>query len=158
MNPVLRRIAVSTTVTVALLGGTATAASAVGPEHEATVVAIAKTDTQPGGTDGITNGLTPDNSGMGSQLQNPVNGQLPAGTNQQIQTKAGEGAIGAGIVAILVLGIVVFVRVKHRDIKPGDAVLVGLFGIALSGTVIGAMGDQITNSAISSLGNVLGGL
>jgi hypothetical protein len=158
VNVTLRRIAVSTTATVALLGGTAATASATAPEHEATVIAIAKTETPPGGTDGITNGLTPDNSGMGAQLQNPVTGQVPAGANQQIQTKAGGGAIGAGVVAILVLGIIVFVRVKHRDIKPGDAVLVGLFGIALSGTVIGAMGDQITNSAISSLGNVLGGL
>ncbi|MFF7308148.1 hypothetical protein [Streptomyces sp. NPDC008137] len=157
MNVTLRRIAVSTTATVALLGGAAATASAAAPEHEATVIAMAKAETPPGGTDGITNGLTPDNSGMGAQLQNPVTGQVPAGT-QQIQTKAGGGAIGAGVVAILVLGIVVFVRVKHRDIKPGDAVLVGLFGIALSGTVIGAMGDQITNSAISSLGNVLGGL
>lgn len=153
MNATLRRIAVSGSAAVALLGGAATTATADSVEHEATIVAIARTDTQPG----IGAGLTPD-GGSGSAIQNPVTGQAPADYNQQIQTQASGGAIGAGVVAILVLGIIVFVRVKHRDIKPGDAVLVGLFGIALSGTVIGAMGDQITDSAIASLGNVLGGL
>lgn len=159
MNATIRRIAVSTTATIALLGGAAAAATAAAPEHEATVVAIAKTETPPGSADGITNGLTPDNSGMGSQLQNPVNGQqVPAGYPQQIQTKASGGAIGAGVVAILLLGFIVVVRVKHRDIKPGDAVVVTLFGIAVSGTVIGALGDQLTDSAITSLGSMLGGL
>jgi hypothetical protein len=157
MNVTLRRIAVSTTATVALLSGAAATASAAAPEHEATVIAIAKAETPPGGTDGITNGLTPDNSGMGAQLQNPVTGQVPAGT-QQIQTKAGGGAIGAGVVAILVLGIIVFVRVRGKDIKVGDAVVVTLFGIAVSGTVIGALGDQLTDSAVASLGSMLGGL
>jgi hypothetical protein len=157
MNATIRRLAVSGGATIALLAGATATATADSPEHEATVIAIAKADGQPGGTDGITNGLTPD-SGSGSQLQNPVSGQAPAGTNEQIQTQASGGAVGAGVVAILVLGIIVFVRVKHRDIKPGDAVLVGLFGIALSGTVIGAMGDSLTESAIASLGNVLGGL
>lgn len=158
MNTTLRRIAVSGGATIALLSGVTATASADADEHEATVVAIAKTDTEPGSTDGITTGLTPD-SGSGAQLQNPASGQqVPAGYNQQIQTQASGGAIGAGVVAILVLGIIVFVRVKHRDIKPGDAVLVGLFGIALSGTVVGAMGDQLTDSVVSSLGNVLSGL
>ncbi|MFI6854507.1 hypothetical protein [Streptomyces sp. NPDC050416] len=158
MNVTLRRIAVSTTATVALLGGATATASAASPEHEATVVAIAKAETPPGGTDGITNGLTPDHGGMGSQLQNPVNGQVPAGYPQQIQTQASGGAIGAGVVAILVLGIIVFVRVRGKDIKVGDAVVVTLFGIAVSGTVIGALGDQLTDSAVASLGSMLGGL
>lgn len=158
MNATLRRLAVSGGATIALLAGANATATAASPEHEATIIAIARTDTTPGGTDGITNGLTPD-SGSGAQLQNPVSGQQPMGVNgEQITTQASGGAIGAGVVAILALGIIVFVRVKHRDIKPGDAVLVGLFGIALSGTVIGAMGDSLTESAIASLGNMLGGL
>jgi hypothetical protein len=155
MNPILRRIAVSGAAAVALVGGAATVTTADAAEHEATVVAIAQTDSQPGSADGITNDLAP-NGGAGAPLQNP--GTVPAGYPEQIQTQASGGAIGAGVVAILVLGIIVFVRVKHRDIKPGDAVLVGLFGIALSGTVIGAMGEQLTDSVVSSLGNVLGGL
>lgn len=151
MNATLRRIAVSGGATIALLSG-ATAASADTTEHEATVVAIARTDTQPGD-------ITTAPGGSGAQLQNPIGGQQPMGVpGEQIQTQASGGAVGAGVVAILVLGIIVFVRVKHRDIKPGDAVLVGLFGIALSGTVIGAMGDSLTESAIASIGNVLGGL
>jgi hypothetical protein len=153
MNATLRRLAVSSAAAVALVGSAATVTTAEAAEHEATVVAIARTDTQPS----LTNGLTPDSAGSGAQLQSPVT-QIPAGTQQQIQTQASGGAIGAGVVAILVLGIIVFVRVKHRDIKPGDAVLVGLFGIALSGTVVGAMGDQLTDSVVSSLGNVLSGL
>lgn len=149
MNATLRRIAVSTTATVALLGGAAATATAA--EHEATVVAIARTDTEPN----ITNGLTPD-GGTGAVLQNP--NQVPAGYQQQIQTQASGGAIGAGVVAILLLGTVVFFRIKGGHMKAGDAVVVSLLGIALAGTVVGAMGDQLTNSVVGSLGGVLGGL
>lgn len=197
MNETIRRIAVSGSAAVALLGGaaalatvTAEPASAAdmqtainratgapvrlpdgrtmhvpglgnagyradaGHYTTAVTLASAKTDTTPG----ITNGLTPDN-GSGHALQNPFNtGQVPAGYGQQIQTQASGGAIGVGIVAILVLGITVFVKVKHSGLKVGDAVLVTLFGIALSGTVIGAMGSDLTNSVVGSVGGMLGGL
>lgn len=153
MNATIRRIAVSSAATAALLGGAAATASAT-PEHEATVLAVARTDTQPGSADGIGRDLAP--NGVGAPLQNPQ--QVPAGYNEQIQTQASGGAIGAGVVAILVLGIIVVVRVKNGQLKAGDAVLVTLFGIAVSGTVIGALGDQLTDSAISSLGSMLGGL
>lgn len=153
MNSSLRRFAVSGGAAIALLTGpSVTVADAT--EHEATVTVIAQ-----GNPTSAPGGLTTDPGGSGAQLQNPVTGQQPAGVDgEQIQTQASGGAVGAGVVAILTLGIIVFVRVKHRDIKPGDAVLVGLFGIALSGTVIGAMGDSLTESAISSIGNVLSGL
>jgi hypothetical protein len=192
MNETIRRIAVSGSAAVALLGGvaaittvTADTASATEmqtainratgtpvtmpdgrtvhvrgldntgymatPEQHATIVLAAATPDPAG----ISNGLTP-NGGAGVALQNPV-GQQPA-YNQQIQTQAGGGTIAVGIVAILVLGIIVFFRVKKHDLKAGDAVLVGLLGITLSGTFIGAMGSQITNSLVGSIGGVLGGL
>lgn len=124
-------------------GHTATA------DHTATVAAYK----------GGTTGLTPD-GGSGAQLQNPYNtGQVPATYQQQISTQSSGGvALGAGIVAILVLGVIVFFKIKHGHLKVGDVVLVGLLGVALSGTVIGTMAHQITNSGVSSLGGVLGGL
>ncbi|HEY3482968.1 MAG TPA: hypothetical protein VGL02_29155 [Streptomyces sp.] len=126
--------------------------------HVATVASF-KTDdptTPPGATDGITNGLTPA-GGAGAQLQNPVNG-TQAGYNQQITTQAGGGTIAIGIVSILVLGIIVFFKVKHGHIKALDATLVGLLGISLAGTFVGTMGSSITNNLIGSLGSMLGGL
>ncbi|MFL4904842.1 hypothetical protein ACJ6WF_17045 [Streptomyces sp. MMS24-I2-30] len=125
-------------------------------DHVATVASFS-TDSTP---NGITNGLTPDNGGAGSSLQNPYNQQpqTPAGYNQQITTQSSGGAIGVGIVTILILGIVVFYKVRHGGLKTGDAVLGGLLGIALSGTVVGAMGSQLTNSIVGSLGTMLGGL
>ncbi|MFD1277422.1 hypothetical protein ACFQ51_52665 [Streptomyces kaempferi] len=51
-----------------------------------------------------------------------------------------------------------FVKVKHSGLKASDAVIGALFGIALSGTVVGAMGSQLTNSLVGSLGTMLGGL
>ncbi|MER6350625.1 hypothetical protein ABT186_01915 [Streptomyces sp. NPDC001634] len=124
--------------------------------HVATVAAF-KTDTTPG-TAGITNGLTPD-GGTGAQLQNPYNtGQVPAGYNQQVVTQAGGGYIAVGATAILVLGIIVFFKVKHGHIKAFDATLVALLGISLAGTVVGTMGHQMTNSLVGSLSGVLGGL
>jgi hypothetical protein len=155
MNATIRRIAVSGAAAVALLGAAGTATAAVTDEHEATVVAIAHTDTQDPAD--ITNGITPD-GGQGAAIQNPVTGTRTGVAPQQIQTQASGGAIAGGVVAILALGIVVFVRVKHHDIKVGDAILITLFGIALSGTVIGSMGDQFTESAIASIGSALGGL
>ncbi|HEY9375231.1 hypothetical protein [Streptomyces sp.] len=125
-------------------------------EHRSAVITLAAagTDDDPAG---ITSGLTPDNGGAGAQLQNPVNG-TQTGYNQQIQTQASGGAIATGIVAILVLGIIVFFKVKHGHIKTFDAVLVGLLGISLAGTVVGGMGSQLTNSLVGSLGTMLGGL
>ena len=198
MNESFRRIAVSGSAAVALLGGVATltvvtAEPASATEIQAAVdratgapvtlpdgrtmhvpgldaaayradaghytaavtLASAKTDTTPG----ISNGLTPDNGGSGSALQNPYNQQqVPAGYGQQITTQAGGGAIGVGIVVILLLGGLVFVKVKHSGLKAGDAVLTTLFGIALSGTVIGAMGNDLTKSVVGSVGGMLGGL
>lgn len=156
MNPNLRRLVVSGGATIVLLGGAAATASAATPEHEATILAIAQAESD--GTDGITNGLTPD-TGSGSQLQNPNNtGQLPAGYQQQITTQASGAAIGTGVVAILLLGVIVFFRVKGGHLKVGDAVVVVLLGVALAGTVIGGLADQITDNGVASLGGVLGGL
>ena len=158
MNATVRRIAVSTAARTALLGGPApTPTAAVAVEHEATVLAIAKTDTAPGSADGIGRDLAP-NGSVGAPIQNPNINQMPAGYNEQIQTQASGGVIGAGVVAILLLGTIVFFRHKGGHLKAGDAVVVTLLGIALAGTVVGTMGSQITGSAISSLGGVLGGL
>ena len=157
MNATIRRIAVSGAAAVALLGGaSATASATVTEEHQATVVAIAKTDTQD--PSGITNGITPDN-GSGAAIQNPVTGLQPNGVNgQQIQTQAGGAAVGTGVVAIAILGIIVFFRIKGHHLKPGDAVVVVLLGVALSATVIGSMAGQLTDSGVASLGGILGGL
>lgn len=126
------------------------------PQHISTVAAY-KTDSA-GGTAGIGSGLTP-NGGTGAQLQNPYNtGQVPATYQQQISTQASGGAVAVGVVAILALGIIVFFKVKHGHVKALDAVLVGLLGISLAGTVVGSMGAQMTNSLVGSLGNMLGGL
>jgi len=157
MNATIRRIAVSGAAAVALLGGAAAAATAATEEHEATVLAVAHTDTQDPAD--ITNGITPD-GGQGAAIQNPLNQQqLPANVNpQQIQTQASGAAIGTGVVAIAILGIIVFFRVKGGHLKVGDAVVVVFLGVALSATVIGSMADQITDSGVASLGGILSGL
>jgi hypothetical protein len=196
MNQTIRRIAVSGSAAVALLGGAAAITTATAPsasaaeiqtaidratgapvnlpdgrvvhvrgldaaaytaspeQHSVIVQAAAKTDT----TDpaGITTGLTAD-GGQGAAIQNPVTGQQ-TGYNQQITTQAGGGYVAVGMVAILVLGVIVFFKVKHGHIKAFDAVLVSLLGISLAGTVVGTMGHQMTNSLFGSLGGVLGGL
>jgi hypothetical protein len=196
MNQTIRRIVVSGSAAVALLGGAAAITTATAPsasaadmqtvitratgapvnmpdgrvvhvrgmdaaaykaspeQHSVIVQAAAKSDT----TDpaGITTGLTAD-GGQGAAIQNPVTGQQ-TGYNQQITTQAGGGVIGVGIVSILLLAIVVFVKVKHSGLKAIDATLGVLFGIALSGTFIGTMGSQMTNSLVGSMGNMLSSL
>jgi hypothetical protein len=191
MNTTFRRIAVSGSAAVALLGGAAAITTATAPPasaaethavveravtapvnlpdgrtmritgmggygHRATeahiaTVAAYKPDTQ--------NPNTFNDSSTGTQLQAPYNtGQTPA-DYQQIQAQtAGGGTIAVGIVAILVLGIIVFFKVKHGHIKALDATLVGLLGISLAGTIVGSMGSSLTNSLVGSLGSALGGL
>jgi hypothetical protein len=125
------------------------------PGHIATVAAF-KTDTSPNTSTGLAQ-----DDGVGTDLQNPLNTprQIPANYNQQITTQsAGGGVVAVGVVAILTLAIIVFFKVKHGHIKAFDAVLTGLLGISLAGTVIGTMGSQLTNSVVGSLGSMLGGL
>ncbi|MGW5636456.1 hypothetical protein [Streptomyces sp. NPDC003832] len=155
MNPVIRRIAVSGAAVVALTAGAAATATAATAEHQATVVAIASNDDQD--PNGISNGLTRD-SGSGSALENPMNRQQTGVDGEQIQTQASGATVGVGVVAILLLGAVVFFRVKGGHLKAGDAVVVMFLGVALAGTVIGGMADQITDSGIASLGGILSGL
>ncbi|MGW2048590.1 hypothetical protein ACWCPF_25915 [Streptomyces sp. NPDC001858] len=202
MNTVIRRIAVSGSAAVALLGGAATVAAAsetasaieiqnridratgapvalpdgrvmhirgldtagrsATPEQHTAVAVLASYKADADDPAGITNGLTPD-SGSGSALQNPLNsgtgtGAVQTGVNDQITTQAGGGTIGVGIVSILVLAIVVFVKVKHSGLKVADAVIGVLFGIALAGTTFGAMGSNLTNSVVGSLGSMLSNL
>lgn len=183
MSVTLRQITLSGSAAIALLGGAAAITLADSPTasaatqtvaHRAVTAPVTLPDgrtmriTGMGGYGhtatvaaykGGTTGLTPD-GGSGAQLQNPYNtGQVPATYQQQISTQSSGGvALGAGIVAILVLGVIVFFKIKHGHLKVGDVVLVGLLGVALSGTVIGTMAHQITNSGVSSLGGVLGGL
>ncbi|MBD0743562.1 hypothetical protein [Streptomyces sp. CBMA152] len=203
MNAAIRRIAVSGSAAVALLGGaaaitivdspTASAATqtvahraATAPirlpdgrtvritgmggyghtasvEHVATVTAF-KTDATPGAGPAVGTGVVPDGGGQGAPIQNPnsstpAGAYNPAGYNpQQVTTQAGGGYIAVGATAILVLGIIVFFKVKHGHIKALDAVIVALLGISLAGTVVGTMGHQVTNSLVGSLSGVLGGL
>ncbi|MEU1071903.1 MULTISPECIES: hypothetical protein [unclassified Streptomyces] len=199
MHAVIRRIAVSGSAAVALLGGAATLTTAAAPTASAadietviaraagapvtmpdgrtvhirgldaaaykaspeqrTVIMQAAAKTDANDPAGINNGLIAD-GGQGSVITNP---QTPAtgvrtGYNQQITTQAGGGTIAVGIVSILVLAIIVFVKVKHSGLKAVDAALGVLFGIALSGTFVGTMGAQMTNSLVGSLGNMLSGL
>jgi hypothetical protein len=128
--------------------------------HVATVAAY-KADTATTPPDAVDDpsvgtGLTPD-GGTGAALQNPTTGQQ-TGYNQQVTTQATGAGVATGVVAILVLGIIVFFKVKHGHVKPMDAVIVGLFGIAISGTVIGGMGGSLTNSLVGSMGSMLSGL
>ncbi|MFE9736120.1 hypothetical protein ACFYO9_37340 [Streptomyces sp. NPDC005863] len=196
MKQTIRRIAVSGSAAVALLGGAATIGAATAPPASATTMQTVIDEATgapvklPGGkttyvrgmdaaayrasdehtrtitlaaagkeddpADEIGSGLTPD-GGQGAPIQNP-NNQAPAGPNQQINTQAGGGTIAVSIVAILILGILVWVKVKHSGLKAIDATLGVLFGIALSGTIIGSMGSQMTNSLVGSLGTMLGGM
>ncbi|MEV7034595.1 hypothetical protein AB0N99_30740 [Streptomyces sp. NPDC093272] len=122
--------------------------------HVATVAAYTTS-----GNPNATTGDTPAGGGAGAVLQNPYNTpSTQTGYQQQITTQSGGGAIGIGVVAILLLAVIVIYKVKHGGLKVADAVIGGLFGLALSGTVIGAMGTQLTNSLVGSLGTMLGNL
>lgn len=183
MTTTIRRIAVSGSAAVALLGGAAAITTATAPHASAaemhTVVERAVTapvNLPDGRTIRITGmggyghrateahvatvaawqpGTNP--GGTGSQLQTPYNtGQVPA-NYQQVQAQAGGGTIAVGVVAILLLGVIAWFRIKG-PVKVGDAVLFLFLGVALSGTVIGVMAKTMTENGVGSLGGVLGGL
>jgi hypothetical protein len=101
------------------------------------------------GSPPISNGIDP--------RQGSVPQQVPGYGPQQIQTQAGGGSLAVGVVVILLLGTIAFFRVK-KDAKVGDAVLFVFLGVALSGTIIGALATNLTGAGITSIGGVLGGL
>ena len=154
MNQTIRRIAVSGAAAVALLGGAAATATAAAPEHEATVIAIAKTDAQDPA--GITNGLTPDN-GSGAAIQNPLNQQQVNVTPQQIQTQAGGGAISVTVAVGLALLIAVIVMVKRGSVRALQAVACVALGVYLAPTFVGPLVQQLGGSIGTGLGNVWAG-
>jgi len=182
MNATIRRIAVSGSAAVALLGGTAAITVMDAPQASAAEIQAA-VDRATGAPVNLPDGrvmhvrgldnvsykadaghhtatvqLAANNPGSGFNPQTPVTGQTPA-DYQQIQAQtAGGGTLAVGIVVILVLGIIVFFKVKHGHIKAMDATLVGLLGISLAGTIVGSMGSSLTNSLVGSLGSALGGL
>ena len=129
-------------------------------DNHVAAIAAFKTDTPttpPDANDGVGTGLTPD-GGVGAAITGPVNGTQAGYNQQQITTQSSGGSIAIGIVSTLVLGIIVFFKVKHGHLKVGETVLVGLLGVFLGGTFIGAMGSQVTNSLVGSVGSMLGGL
>lgn len=194
MNTTLRRIAVSGSAAVALLGGAATitiadsgtasateiqaavdratgapvnmpdgrtvhirgldnASYKASAEHTAAItLAAVKADTDPAD---ITNGITPDN-GSGSVIQNPYN-QVPAGTNQQIQTQAGGGAISVTVAVGLGLLIAVIVMVKKGSLRWLQAVACVALGVYLAPTFVGPLVQQLGGSLGTGLGNVWSG-
>jgi hypothetical protein len=191
MNPTIRRIAVSGSAAVALLGGAAAitlvdspSASAAeqtvvhravtapvqmpdgrtvritgmgGYGHQASDVHVAtvaafKSDTDPN----LGTGLTPD-GGAGAAITNPATG-TQTGYNQQVTTQASGGTIGVGIVSIILLSVIVYVKVKHSGLKAADAALGVVAGVAVGGTFLGPMISNMTNSLVGSIGNALQGM
>ncbi len=184
MNTTFRRIAVSGSAAVALLGGAAAITTATAPPasaaetHAVVERAVTAPVTLPDGrtfritgmggyghraTDAhiatvaaYTPGTNP--SGTGSQLQTPYNtGPVPA-HYQQLQAQASGGTIAIGVVSIIVLGLIVFYKVKHGGLKIADACLGVVAGVAVGGTFLGPLIQNMTNSLVGSLGGVIGGL
>ena len=181
MNTSLRRIAVSGSAAVALLGGAAAITTATAPQASAaeTHTVVERAVTAPvnlpdGRTIRITGmggyghrateahvatvaAYTP-STGQGTQLQTPYNtGQTPA-DYQQLQAQASGGTVAIGVVSIIILGIIVFYKVKHGGLKVADALLGVVAGVAVGGTFLGPMISNMTNSLVGSLGGVIGGL
>jgi hypothetical protein len=119
--------------------------------HIATVAAF-KTDSSPG----VGTGLTPD-GGAGAAITNPVTG-TQTGYNQQVVTQSAGGTIAIGMVSIIILGIIVFYKVKHGGLRVADAVIGVVAGVAVSGTFLGPMISNMTNSLVGSIGSALSGL
>lgn len=142
------------TIRITGMGGYGHTATA---DHVAAVSGF-KADTDPSADPNVGTGLTPDN-GSGYQLQNPYNQQqVPAGYNQQITTQASGGTIGVGIVSILILGIIVWFKIKHGGLKVSDAALGVVAGVAVGGTFLGPTISSMTNSLVGSLGSAISGL
>ncbi|NUP18396.1 MAG: hypothetical protein HOZ81_20390 [Streptomyces sp.] len=122
--------------------------------HIATVAAY-KTDADPSTSPDLSTGITP---GGGAQVQPPTNGQQTGYNQQQISTQAGGGVVAVGIVSILLLGIIVWFKVKHGGLKAADAALGVVAGVAVGGTFLGPMISNMTNSLVGSIGSALSSL
>ncbi|MFE7268513.1 hypothetical protein ACFU9B_42190 [Streptomyces sp. NPDC057592] len=95
--------------------------------------------------------------GIGTNLQgnNPeVTGINP----QQVQTQASAGGISTVAVAALALGIILFFGLKNGRLAKGWFAVSLIFGVLLSGTLIGPMVSQLTGSGVTMFGNFWAGM
>lgn len=163
-----RRFAVATAAAlVALLGtaGPAAAATATAygtpAQHAAVTQLAAGTDDEAGpgdGNDPAPNGqqqpLQPQQQAPNGQQQAPAPTQL----NNVQPAAAGGGTIAVSTVAVLLLGTVCFFLVRRGGFKASHLALGVCMGVLLAGTFIGPLVQQVTGSAVTSLGTVLSGL
>ncbi|MCH6162025.1 hypothetical protein [Streptomyces marispadix] len=160
----IRIAAVSAATLVALLGSVGPAAAATStsygsPAQHAAVAQLAGADDGDPAAPGAGNDQAP--AGQQPAVQQPGTGQQqPAAPTQlnNVQTQAGGGAIAVGSVAVLLLGTVSFFLVKRGGLKAAHLALGVAMGVLLAGTFIGPLVQQVTGSAVTSFGAILGGL
>lgn len=155
----IRIAAVSAAAFVALLGAGGPAAAATSTSYGTTAQHAAVTQLAGADDDPTTPG--------GGNNPAPLGNQQPAANQQQaptptqldtVQTQSGGGAIAVGSVAILLLGTVAYFLVKRGGLKAAHLALGVAMGVLLAGTFIGPLVQQITGSAVTSFGTILGGL
>ena len=148
---------------IALLGTAGPAAAATSDSYgnadqRAAVVQLAAGNDDPAAPGG---GNDPAPNGQQQQVpqQTVPQQQAPAPTQlDNVQTQGAGGAIAAGSVAVLLLGTICFFLVKKGGLKAGHLALGVAMGVLLAGTFIGPLVQQITGSAVTSFGSILGGL
>ncbi|MFD7868477.1 hypothetical protein [Streptomyces sp. NPDC059783] len=97
-------------------------------------------------------GNTPQGTGEVNGIGTGLNPQ------QQVQTQAGAAGISTVAVAALALGIVLFFGIKHDKLPKGWFVVSVIFGVLLSGTLVGPMVSQLTGSSVTMFGNFWAGM
>jgi hypothetical protein len=158
----IRMLAVSGAALVAVLGtgGPAAAATSTAYDtepHRSAVVQLAASEDDPA-TPGGGNDPNGQQQQTNPQIQQPNPAQQVPTQTDSVQTHAGGGAIAAGTVAVLLLGTICFFLVKKGGFKASHLALGICLGVLLAGTFIGPLVQQVTGSAVTSLGAVLSGM
>ncbi|MYS37227.1 hypothetical protein [Streptomyces sp. SID4920] len=95
-------------------------------------------------------GNQPEVNGIGTGLVENPQGQM--------QTQASAGGMSTVAVAALAIGIIVFFGLKSGKIAKGWFVVSVIFGVLLSGTLVGPMVSQLTGSGVTMFGNFWAGM
>jgi apolipoprotein N-acyltransferase len=87
-----------------------------------------------------------------------IDANVTPAVDQVTPASVSGGTIGAGLVGLMLIGVVVFIGIKGRKVAPGWAITLVALGVLLDGTFVGPLIKQLTTSVVTAAASTLGNL
>jgi hypothetical protein len=87
-----------------------------------------------------------------------VDANVTPAVNNVTPANVSGGTIGAGLVGLMIIGVVVFIGIKGRKVAASWAITLVALGVLLDGTFVGPLIKQLTTSVVTAAASTLGNL